>query len=66
MTYQVNLEEDPETGELILPLPEGLLEEMGWEEGDDLKWVVQENGSIVLSKVNEEDSWDNSAVETLS
>ena len=27
----VTLEKDPKTGDLILPFPTGLLEEMGWE-----------------------------------
>ena len=36
--YIVKVEEDPETGELILPIPIELLEEMGWVEGDELVW----------------------------
>ena len=36
--YTVKVQEDPETGELILPIPDELLAEMGWNEGDELIW----------------------------
>ena len=36
--YIVSLEEDPKTGELILPIPDELLAEMGWGDGDELVW----------------------------
>jgi len=36
--YRVSLEEDPKTGELILPIPDELLVELGWSEGDELIW----------------------------
>jgi len=35
--YIVSLEEDPKTGELILPIPDELIVEMGWSEGDELE-----------------------------
>ena len=37
-TYTVKLEEDPNTGDLILPIPTELLNQMGWDIGDDLIW----------------------------
>lgn len=44
------LEEDPNDPEsLILPLPQDLLEEAGWTEGDTLVWTV-ESDRIILSK----------------
>ena len=36
--YIVRLEEDPKTGELILPIPDELLVQVGWSEGDELIW----------------------------
>jgi len=36
--YIVRLEEDPKTGELILPIPDELLVQVGWGEGDELIW----------------------------
>ena len=32
--WTIELQDDPETGELILPFPEDMLEETGWKEGD--------------------------------
>lgn len=34
----VTLEEDPETGDLIMPIPMQLLESQGWVPGDVLTW----------------------------
>ena len=52
--HTVTLEEDPATGDLILPLSDEILAQAGWAEGDTLDWVVQDNGSIIVSKVNNE------------
>jgi hypothetical protein len=44
--YTITLEEDPETGDVVLPFPPEVLEELGWVEGDTLLWnVLEENGS---------------------
>jgi hypothetical protein len=48
--WTVQLEEDPETGDLLLPFPPDMLEELGWSEGDTLTWTVNPDGGIVLSK----------------
>jgi hypothetical protein len=55
MTFQntkwtITLEEDPETGELILPFPEDFLDQVGWKEGDTLLWEDAGNGSWTLTK----------------
>ena len=36
--YTVRVEQDPNTGDLILPIPDELLAEVGWGEGDELEW----------------------------
>ena len=36
--YTVEVEIDSDTGELILPIPDKLLAEMGWDLGDELVW----------------------------
>jgi hypothetical protein len=46
----VTVEEDPETGELILPLPADMLTMQGWKEGDTLDWTDNGDGSWSLSK----------------
>jgi bifunctional DNA-binding transcriptional regulator/antitoxin component of YhaV-PrlF toxin-antitoxin module len=48
--YTINLQEDPETGDLILPFPEEFLEETGWKEGDVLEWHDNKDGSFSMTK----------------
>jgi hypothetical protein len=38
MIYIVEVERDPETGEMILPLPTKLVNAMKWNVGDQLNW----------------------------
>jgi len=49
-TWTVTVEEDASTGDLILPLPEDLLKEQGWKEGDTLQWIDNQNGTWSLQK----------------
>ena len=49
--WTVNIEEDPDTGDLLLPFPEDMLASMGWQEGDTLSWNIDENNNIILTKV---------------
>lgn len=55
-TWIVTLEEDPETGDVILPFPDDMLEEAGWREGDVLEWIDNQDGSWSL--VKQEDKTD--------
>ena len=48
--YEVITQEDPESGDIIIPLPEPLLKRMGWKEGDDVEISLDENGQIFLKK----------------
>ena len=49
--WTVTLEQDPATGELILPLPDEALAMQGWHVGDVLTWTVDtESGAITLTK----------------
>jgi hypothetical protein len=50
-TWTITVEEDPETGECILPFPEDLLEQAGWKEGDTLEWKEASDGAWTLTKV---------------
>ena len=52
-SWTVTLEEDPDTGELILPFNEEILKEAGWKEGDVLEWIDNKNGSWSLVKQEE-------------
>ena len=58
--YIISLIEDGD--DLILPLPERLLEEAGWKEGDMLDWADNGNGTWTLKKLpevtpEEEEAW---------
>lgn len=48
--WTIELQDDPETGDLILPFPEDMLKETGWKEGDVLDWKDNQNGSWSLIK----------------
>jgi hypothetical protein len=50
--WTVNIEEDPDTGDLLLPFPEDMLTSMGWQEGDTLSWNIDENNNITLTKAS--------------
>jgi hypothetical protein len=52
LTWTITVEEDPKTGDLILPLPEDMLKMQGWAEGDTLEWIDNNDGSWTLQKVN--------------
>jgi hypothetical protein len=48
--WTLKVEEDPMTGDLMLPLPEELLETQGWKPGDVLQWKDNQDGTWTLSK----------------
>lgn len=50
-SWTVTIEEDLDTGDLILPLPKELLDMQNWSEGDVLEWKDNNNGSWSLEKV---------------
>ena len=50
MAHTVTVEEDPDTGDLVLPIPTELLNQMGWDIGDDLVWTDNFDGSFSLHK----------------
>jgi hypothetical protein len=50
-SWEVTVQEDPETGDLILPLPEELLKIQDWKEGDELEWIDGGDGTWSLVKV---------------
>ncbi len=52
--WTITLEEDSDTGDLILPFPQDLLDEAGWKEGDVIKWTDNKDGSWSLAKQVEE------------
>jgi hypothetical protein len=48
--WTITVEEDPETGELVLPFSDEMLVEVAWSIGDTLEWTDNGNGSWTLKK----------------
>ena len=51
-SWTLKVDEDPNTGDLLLPLPQDLLDCQGWKEGDTLTWIDNNDGSWTLKKEN--------------
>jgi hypothetical protein len=51
--WTVTVEEDPETGDLILPLPQEMLDLQGWATGDTLEWIDNKDGTWCLQKAKD-------------
>ena len=50
--YEVITHEDPDTGDLMLPIPQKLLDELGWREGDEIEFAINEKGTYILKRAN--------------
>jgi hypothetical protein len=60
----ITLEEAEDgSGDLVMPLPQDLLDSAGWKEGDALDWKDLGNGTWSLTKqetdvtIEEEEAW---------
>jgi hypothetical protein len=51
-SYEVITQEDPETGDVIVPIPPQVLQELGWKEGDEIDIQLDEKGKITLKKLS--------------
>jgi len=49
-SWTLTIEQDTETGDLVLPFTDEILAELGWKEGDVLDWVDNRDGSWSLVK----------------
>lgn len=47
--YILPIEENEDTGELFVTLPDDLLDEMGWYYGDELQYEIEDD-KIILRK----------------
>ena len=54
MTYKLKIEQNESTGECFVLLPEDLLEQVDWQEGDSIKWIDNRDGSFTLKKYEEQ------------
>ena len=49
--WTVTVEEAEDgSGDLVLPLPQELLDLQGWKEGDELEWNDEGNGAWSITK----------------
>jgi hypothetical protein len=49
-SWTLTIEQDPDTGDLVLPFTDEILAELGWKDGDVLDWVDNRDGSWSLVK----------------
>ena len=47
-SYTVTLEGDDEN--CFLPLPDELLDELNWQDGDMLEWIINDDNTITIKK----------------
>jgi len=50
--YEVITQEDEVTGDLLLPIPPQLLAQLGWSEGDEIEFAIDEKGKYILKRAN--------------
>jgi hypothetical protein len=50
-SFEVITQEDPETGDMLIPLPPQLLKDLGWKEGDEIDFSIDQNGRIIVKKI---------------
>jgi hypothetical protein len=48
--WTVTVEQDPDSDDLILPLPQDLIESKGWVPGDIITWIDLGDGSWELRR----------------
>lgn len=54
-TYTVTLDEDGE--DLILPIPDEIMDRLGWDDNSLIEWDVnEEDNTIILRKVDEDET----------
>lgn len=52
--WTVKVQEDPESGDVLIEFPDDLLAKVGWQAGDTIKWMVDEaTGSCHIVKVDD-------------
>ncbi len=54
LKYWVEAVQEDENGELILPFPQELLDEVGWKPGDNLEWIDRGDGTWEIRKKPEQ------------
>ena len=50
--YEVITQEDPDSDDIIIPIPIPLLKDLGWKEGDEVEIGIDDKGKLYLKKAN--------------
>lgn len=50
--YEVLTQEDKSSKDILIPIPPILLEQLGWKEGDDVEFGVDDQGNYILKRVS--------------
>lgn len=51
-SYEVTVQEDEETGDLLVPIPPALLQALDWKEGDEVEFNLDDKGNYIIQKAN--------------
>ena len=56
MKFTTTVQQYDDTQDLFIEIPHYVLQHLGWEEGDEIDWIIQEDNTIVLRKVKDTSS----------
>lgn len=48
--YEVIVQEEPGSDDLYIPIPPVLLEQLGWKEGDEIDFSMDDKGRWIIKK----------------
>lgn len=51
MSYTLKVEYNENTDEYYFILPKKLLKQVGWKQGDTIKWIDNKDGTFTLKKI---------------
>jgi len=51
-SYTVIVEEDNKSGDLYITFPQNVIEQLGWDENTDLKWIQLDNDRWSIQKID--------------
>lgn len=51
--FESTVEYNEDFGEYFLTIPDEILENLGWEEGDVVEWHYNKDGTVLLERVDE-------------
>ena len=49
--WLITVQENKKTKEVYIEFPPDAIDQVGWDLGDELQWTIQEDDSVVLTKL---------------